>query len=255
MERIINLSGKKIVIFGGSSGIGRQTAITLSCIGAIPILIARNQIKLEETAKLCGNNRIPIYPFDLEKIEEIKGLIQTITAENGMLDGMVYAAGVSEDIPIKSMDYKRFAKTFNINYFAFMECVRQTTKKNIYNEGYRIVGVSSVSAILGEIAHCAYAGSKGAMDASIRVLAKELSLKGICINTVAPSMIKTEAVNEYIESISINSDALERTLNRQYLGFGEPQDVANAICFLLSSAARFITGITLPVDGGFTTSC
>ena len=84
-------------------------------------------------------------------------------------------------------------------------------------------------------------------------MAKELAGKGICINTVAPSMTATELYNHYIEKYGEDSDTNKELITRQYLGVAQPQDVANAIAFLISPAARFITGITMPVDGGLTT--
>ena len=143
---------------------------------------------------------------------------------------------------------------FNSNYFAFVECVRQMTKRKRYNEGFRIVSVSSVSAILGEKCLCAYAGTKAAMDGSVRVMAKELASKGICINTVAPGMTNTEMVEELVTFMEDNGDSYKRVMDRQYLGMISTENVANAICFLLSSAAGQITGVTLPVDGGYTSS-
>ena len=248
-------NNKHILVVGASSGIGRQTAIQLSELGARVTMIARREKELQETIALLQGNGHSYFLYDLTDIENIGEKIKQIVEEKGSLDGMVYTAGVGEDVPIGNLDYKRVMRTFNVNYFAFIECVRQVTKKKRYNEGFRIVAVSSISSLLGEKAHAAYAGSKAAMDASVRCIAKELGPKGICINTVAPAMIRTPMYDAFVEMNNAESDANTRTLQRQYLGLGEPKDVASAICFLLSPAARFITGITLPVDGGFTTSC
>ena len=255
MKNLVNFKNKKILIFGASSGIGRQTAIRLSELGANLIIVARREEELLKTAELCEGTDHGIYPFDVTQIDDIGGLIKNIVDEKGPLDGMVYSVGISNDVPVTSLNYKRLYNTFESNYFAFVECVRQTAKRNRYNEGFRIVAVSSVSSLQGEKSHCAYAGSKAAMDGSVRVMAKELAAKGICINTVAPGITKTEMSGKILEFMESGGDSFERIEQRQYLGMIEPGDVANAVCFLLSSAARMITGITLPVDGGFTSSC
>lgn len=254
MKPMIDFSGKRIAVFGASSGIGRCTAVTLHGLGARLLLIARRADALQETAALCGGDARCV-SCDLTDSEAIGRLIKDEVQAAGAFGGMVYSAGMNEDIPVSALSPQKAAETFQINYFAFLECVRQITKRGRYTEGLRIVGISSVSSLLGEKAHCAYAGSKAAMDASVRVMAKELAPKGICINTVAPGMIMTEMTQNLIRLHGAENSAYERTMQRQYLGMGEPQDAANAVCFLLSDAARLITGVTLPVDGGFTTSC
>ena len=88
----------------------------------------------------------------------------------------------------------------------------------------------------------------------MRCMAKELAEKGICINTVAPAMTETELFDHFLEKYGDDSESSTTLLKRQYLGIIQPEDVANAVAFLLSPAARFITGITLPVDGGLTTT-
>lgn len=261
MNKFLDFNDKKIIVFGASSGIGRETAILLCNLGASVIAVGRNDEELKNTANLClkvkGNTDAKViqYNFDLSNIEKIAEFIKKIVNENGPIDGMVYTAGINEDTPLKSLNFDRTLKTFNINYFAFIECVRQLTIKGNYREGFRIVGVSSVSTFFGEKAHTAYAGSKGAMDASIRVIAKELSAKGIAINSVAPGMTHTKMTDVFIEANGIESDAYVRTMSRQYLGMAQPIDIANTICFLLSDRAKMITGVTVPVDGGFSTSC
>ena len=168
---------------------------------------------------------------------------------------MAYIAGISDgDVPVKYLTYERQLNTFKTNYFAFVEFVRQATKRGMYNEGMRIVAVSSIASLRGEKAHVAYSASKSAMDSAIRCIAKELASKGICINSVAPAMVNTEMYQHFLEVQGEDSEANLRAVGRQYLGLAETSDVANAIAFLISPDARFITGITLPVDGGFTTT-
>ena len=190
---MIDLSNKNILIVGASSGIGAETACVLSEAGAKTILVARREEKLIEVCnKMSGQNK-SYYLGDVSEINSIEGLIKKIVQEQGKLDGMAYVAGISDgDVPIKYLTYERQLNTFMTNFFGFVECVRQVTKRGMYNEGFRIAAVSSVASLRGEKAHVAYSASKSAMDSAIRCIAKELGPKGICINSVAPSMVNTD---------------------------------------------------------------
>lgn len=253
---MIDFKEKTILIVGASSGIGEETAYVLANNGAKVILVARREDKLKSVCDKIKSDKKSYYVGDASNIENIEKLVQMIVAENGKLDGMVYVAGISKgDVPIKYLTYDRQLDTFKTNYFGFVEFVRQTTKRNMFNTGFRIVAISSVASMLGDKAHLAYSASKAAIDSAVRCLAKELADKGICVNSVAPSMIRTDMYESFLELNQSNSIENSGILSRQYLGIGEPIDVANTITFLMSKEARFVTGITMPVDGGFSTSC
>lgn len=254
MNQFVDLTGRKILITGASSGIGKQAALTLNGLGADVILVARREERLKAVlSELEGENNA-YYVSDLSEVNRIEHLFRQIVEEQGKLDGMVYAAGIATYTPLKLFKPEKMQEVFNINYFGFIESVRQICKKGRYNEGMRIVGVSSVASMRGDKARLAYSGSKAAMDASVRCIATEVYDKGICINTVAPAMTETEMYFEFMKTEGMSSPKNRGILERQYMGIGKPEDIANAIAFLISPAARFITGITLPVDGGMTTS-
>ncbi len=251
---MINLSGKNILVVGASSGIGEETAWVLARQGANVILLARREERLADICSRIGE-KASYYLCDVSDIDSIAAVVKTVVDEKGKLDGMAYIAGISDgDVPVKYLTYERQLNTFKTNYFAFVEFVRQVTKRGVYNEGMRIVAVSSIASLRGEKAHVAYSASKSAMDSAIRCIAKELGSKGICINSVAPAMVNTEMYQHFLDVQGEESEANLRAVGRQYLGLAETSDVANAIAFLISPDARFITGITLPVDGGFTTT-
>lgn len=254
MKNIVDLSNKRILVAGASSGIGRQTAVLLSELGADVILLARREDKLQETRALLGGGNHAYYAADLTDLNLIESVIDSIVAEQGKLDGLVYSAGISLSLPLKMYKPEKLERVFTINFFAFIECVRQVTKKGHYNDGMRIVGISSAASLVGDKSHLGYSSSKAAMDAAVRCMAKELADRGICINTVAPAMTATEMHQQFVDKYGKDSQNYKEILSRQYLGIAETTDIANAIAFLLSTAARFITGITLPVDGGMTTS-
>ena len=252
---MIDFKDKSILVVGASSGIGEKTACVLAEQGANVILLARRESRLIDLCKRIGENKASYYLCDVSEIESIESVVKTIVSDHGKLDGMAYVAGISDgDVPVKYLTYDRQLTTFKTNYFAFVEFVRQVTRRGNYNEGFRIAAVSSVASLRGEKAHVAYSASKSAMDSAIRCIAKELGPKGICINSVAPSMVNTEMYQHFLEVQGEDSEANMKAVGRQYLGLAETSDVANALAFLLSPEARFITGITLPVDGGFSTT-
>ena len=255
MYSFVDLTDRRILVAGASSGIGRQTAITLSRLGAKVILVARREDMLHQTLALLEGVGHNYYCADLSIIDEIGSLIKRIVNEQGKLDGLVFAAGITKNAPLSLFSPEKVQEMFNINFFSFFECVRQICKKGRYNAGMRIVGVSSSAAFVGSKAQEVYAATKAAMNASMRCLAHEVAEKGICLNTVAPGMIETDMYKTYLANYGgEGGEANNNLLRRQYLGIGKPDDVANAIAFLISPAARFITGITLPVDGGMTSS-
>ncbi len=253
MKNLIDLRGKTIAVAGASSGIGRETALLLNQLGAAVVLVARREDKLKEVLSQLSGEGNAYYAADLSDAGCIEPLFKSIAEHQGPLDGLVYSAGISMSLPLQLFKPEKLSHLFDINFFAFVECVRQATKKGRYNEGMRIVGVSSVASLKGDKAHLGYSASKAAMDAAVRCIAKEAAEKGICINTVAPAMTATEMYLSFVEKRGEDSESIREANARQYLGLAQPSDVANAIAFLISPAARFITGITMPVDGGLTT--
>ena len=250
---LVDLTGKRILVVGASSGIGRQTAITLSQIGARLTLIARNEEKLRQTMQELEGGGHDYFLADVSEVGMIEALIKEIIAKEGPLDGLVYSAGVGTAIPLMQSKPEKVRDAFEVNFFGFFEMVRQVAKKGRFHPGMRIVGVSSCASLRGDKSKAIYSSSKAAMDSAVRCMAKELAEKNICINTVAPSMTATELYDHYIEKYGEDSETNHELLARQYLGIARPQDVANVIAFLISPAARFVTGITMPVDGGLTT--
>ena len=141
----------------------------------------------------------------------------------------------------------------NVNFASFVEIVRCITKKNYFNKKLSIVGVSSISSLIGSLGKTGYCASKAAMDAAVRCMAKELSQNEIRVNTVCPGIVNTEIYQQFKDNAGDSQDA-QMKLERQYLGICQPIDIANAICFLLSDLSRMITGTSINVDGGMLSS-
>lgn len=254
MYPLIDLREKNIIIVGASKGIGKQTAITLSEIGAKCILISRNEEKLKKVIEELEGHNHTYLCMDVSNIDGIENAIKNIVEKVGKIDGMAYIAGITNDRPLNLLKHDIIEETLRVNYEAFIEFTRCVCKKNNYNSGMRIVGVSSIASLYGAKANTIYASSKAAINAAVRCLAKELANKNIAINAVAPSMIRTDMYDSWLKNNEEDSYQYMKMNSIQYLGVGEKEDVSNAIAFLLSPASRFITGSCLVIDGGGTTA-
>jgi len=250
MTNPMSLEGKRILVTGASSGIGAACAQVSVELGASVILVARRRCNLEAVReKLANPDRHSVLACDLSDHASIGPMVE-LAIRDGKLNGVVYAAGVGPMLPIGQLTTCNVQSVFDVNYFGFIELVRQCTNFKARGAGCSVVAISSVSAMVGWGGVVAYCGSKGAMSSSVRALAMELAPKGVRVNAVCPSNINTPLYKAGACEIS-DKDSIRRLLAKQPLGLGEPRQVANAVAFLLSDAASFITGVNLPVDGGY----
>ncbi len=251
--RGLSFENKSIVV-AGVGGIGAETAILLNSLGANIILVDINDGNLITTLGVLKHNLNKKYCCDFSNVNEIEPVTKNIVKEIGPVDGLVYCVGTGSVRPLKMSKYDFMLHVMNINFFSFVEMVRCFSLRGNYNsEGMNIVGVSAIGAYLGNSTKTAYCASKGAMNAAVRCIAKELAPKNIRINTVAPGVTDTpmaRAAEDY------GNDSMEHKmiLARQYLGICQPSDIANSIAFLMSDLSRMITGSCITVDGGKLTS-
>ena len=248
MYNPLDLTGKRVLVTGASSGIGRACAVMVSKLGARVVLVARRELELQKTREMLEGEGHLVFPCDLSEVTALEHLFQMST-KDGILSGLVHAAGYAPAGPIHMLSVEDMTNTMCINYFSFMGLMKHFSKRKYCQQG-SVVAISSVSAMTGWSGGSVYAGSKGALSASIRSLALELINKKIRVNGVLPSNIRT-AMYESITEGANDSEGIERLLAKQHLGLGEVDDVAHAVCFLLSDASRFITGTNLVVDGGY----
>ena len=247
----MRLDGKRVLVTGASSGIGRACALCAARLGATVVLTGRRAAALEETrAQLPEPSVHRVIPGDLAAAAFVSELPGLATAD-GPLDGFVHAAGVCAAMPIGVVGETQLAASLQVNYSAFMLLMKQFSKKKFANQGFSAVAVSSVSAAAGWPGGALYAGSKGALSAAVRALALELAPKGMRVNAVCPSHIRTPLLAALAGSPLSEPSVLASLAAKQPLGLGEPEQVATAVCFLLGGAASFITGVNLPVDGGY----
>lgn len=246
----MELTGRHILVTGASSGIGRATAILVSKLGAKVSLIARNLEKLNETFDILEGEGHTMYSFDLKQVEGIERLVKQIVTQSGALNGLVHSAGIGTMRPLSMTKSNFLHDMMLINFYAFVELVRCASKKKNYIEGASFIGMSSIGSHYGDKSKTAYCASKAAMDAATKCMAKELEAKKIRVNTVVGGLVKTDMYNLFMDNAG--EDAVDsHVLEKQYLGVGEPIDIANAMAYLLSDASKFITGTGFIVDGGY----
>ena len=246
----MTLEGRRILITGASSGIGRACAIMASQLGADVVLVGRRGGALAETqAQMDRPQDHQCVCWDFAQQGDITPLLQEATRV-GKLSGAVYSAGICSAIPLKMLSEQRALEEMMVNWLGFLSLMKGATKARFAAAGFSAVAISSISASVGWRGIAVYSGTKGALSASIRSLAMELANRQIRVNAVCPSNIQTPMFDQVAREI--NSEAqLQALLLRQPLGLGKPEQVAAAVCFLLSDAASFITGVNLPVDGGY----
>lgn len=244
---LVDLSGKRILVTGASSGIGRACAILASQLGASVILTGRRSDALDETWRRMENQDFHlIHPCDICDHVAVAELVSVA----GKVDGLVHAAGIGPMCPIGFIDEEHVQSVMKTNYFAFLELMKHYSKAKNRSAKMSVVAISSVSALVGWGGVSVYSGSKGALSASVRALAMELVPKGIRVNAVCPSNVQTPMYEA--GSVDMNDEtSLKALIAKQPLGLGVPEQVASAVAFLLSDAAGFITGVNLPVDGGY----
>lgn len=243
----MSLEGRRILITGASSGIGRACAIQASELGASVVLTGRRPDALGETLRQMEHPDCHlVYPCDICDSASVAELVKS----GGKIDGLVHAAGIGPMCPIGFVDEDHVQSVMKTNYFAFLTLMKHYSKAKNRSDRLSVVVVSSVSALAGWGGVVVYCGSKGALSASVRALAMELAPKGVRVNAVCPSNIKTPMYDA--GALDLNTEeGLAALKAKQPLGLGMPEQVASVAAFLLSDAASFITGVNLPVDGGY----
>lgn len=245
-----SLSGKHIVVSGASSGLGQATAIYLATLGAKLSLVGRDEARLEATrSALLPSRDHATYAVDVGDFKAADDLVQQIVSQRGAIDGLFHSAGTSLVMPMRLTKHSQINDLFGAAVMGALGMAKALSRKNSMNDGGSLVFMSSVSAVRGRRGMVAYSAAKAATSGMVRALAIELADRAIRVNSITAGAVETEMHRNFVESVSDNLVAGYRDLHP--LGFGQPDDVASAVAFLLSDASRWITGIDLPVDGGY----
>lgn len=250
MVNAFSLKNKTILITGASSGIGRACAISCSNYGANLILLGRNEFELNETCSfLYPETRVEKILCDLTSVQNLESLIVEKIRILGNVSGFIHCAGIEKTLPLKKQTTEIFNAIFDVNVLAGFEVAKILSLKKYKTEQSSFVFISSVAGMVGEVGKTIYSASKGAIISGVRSMAMELARSGVRVNSVSPAMISTPILEVLFDGIG--EDAANEIIKKHPLGIGKPQDVANACVFLLSDAAKWITGTNLVVDGGY----
>ena len=243
-----SLLGKRILVTGASSGIGRAIAIECSRMGANVILTARNEERLNETLQQMDNIQLhQIIVADLSNMDDIKSLVDFI--ENP-LDGIVQCAGFTVPKPFQFVNQKDIDSIMAVNFMAPAILSQMLLKKKMLNKGASIVFISSISGVwVSYVGSSLYSASKGAVNGLVKGMAIELAAKSIRVNCVNPGMVETNILEKgIISDEQLHNDMQLYPLKRH----GKPEEIAYAVIYLLSDASAWVTGTNLLIDGGYT---
>ncbi len=244
----MNLNGKIALVTGASRGIGRQIALTLAGYGATVIVNyngseAKAKEVLKEIEEAGGTaEAIQCSVADFAASQE---MIQGIIKKYGRLDILVNNAGITRDNLIMKMSEEDFDAVLDTNLKGAFNCIKHASRQMLKQRGGRIINISSVSGVMGNAGQANYCASKAGVIGLTKSVARELGSRGITCNAVAPGFIKTEMTEVLPEDVK-TAMGEQIPLKR----FGETRDVAEAVAFLASDHAAYITGQVLSVDGG-----
>ena len=244
------LKGKKILITGASSGIGRASAIMLAECGADLILCGRSKDRLEDTKRLLSfSDRHNIECFDLIGTDQISSDLDVLVRKYGALDGVFHSAGISLLKPIKLLSDKDISNVLGPSLYAALAIGKVFSKKSNMNDGASIVFMSSVSGHAGQQGMTLYSASKSSIDGLTRSLASELANRKIRVNSIAAGGVVTEMHRKMIGSS--HDDVINAYENMHLLGFGNPNDIAGMVVYMMADISRWMTGATVVLDGGY----
>ena len=241
-----SLDGKTVLVTGSSSGIGQETAIQCSKLGAKVIITARNEERLKETLSQMDGEGHSMVIAELTRQEELENLVSTIDTLNGVV--LCAGKGMTSPFPFSTRD--KYDEIFNVNFFAPVELLRLLVKKKKLEKDSSVVFVSSIGGNGSySFGNGVYGASKAAINSTMKFCARELAAKKIRVNTVNPGMVNTKliqggAISEEQHKLDMEKYPLKR--------YGEPEDIAYGIIYLLSDASSWVTGHSLVIDGGVT---
>jgi len=247
----MDFDGRWVVVSGASSGLGRAIAVELASQGARLVLIGRDSGRLAETERSLRGEGHRTVILDLTQHEAIAGAIDGVRQLTGPIYGLCHAAGVVATRPLQANKVSVVQAQLDVNLLAGLELARAVCRRDVMSEGEgSVLFISSVYGHVGMPGQIGYCASKGAVAAATRAMAIELARRRVRVNCVSPGLVLTDMTEKAFELLS--PDQVEKLKAAYPLGPGRPEDVARAAAFLLAPGTPWITGVDLPVDGGFT---
>lgn len=251
---MFNLNGKVAVVSGASSGLGQQMALALARQGADLAILARRVERLEEfkpKLEKAGAKKVIAIKCDVTSTDDINNAAKTVEKEWGKVDILLNCAGSSKDKGVVDMTDEEWDFTIatdETSVFKMTRAFAKIMKKNKYG---RIINIASMYGLVGntEIHTIAYHTSKGAVVNFTRAVAAELATDGITCNAICPGYFETELTKAVLDTNRFQEFAKTHVPMQRY---GKPGELDAAVVFLASEEASYVTGVILPVDGGYT---
>jgi NAD(P)-dependent dehydrogenase (short-subunit alcohol dehydrogenase family) len=241
------ITNKTAIVTGGGSGLGLAIAKKFTVNHIRTIIVGRDRQKLEDAAVRLGSLAIPVF-FDLTELSDIPGFVQNLIATHGPVDILVNNAGINQKKSALEVSDGEFQAILTTNLNSVFALTREVGRSMVAAKKGSIVNVSSMASQYGLPGVVSYTASKSAIEGITRALAVEWSPAGVRVNCVAPGFIETD-----MSARALNGDPerKRKVLDRTPMGrLGQPDDVANAVYFLATGEAGFVTGTVLRVDGG-----
>ncbi len=241
----MNLANKVAIVTGSGRGIGKAIALKLAEAGATVVVndVAETVNSVAEEIKAMNRQSLAVVA-DISSAPDVARLVDTIIATYGRVDILVNNAGITRDRLLLRMSDEDWDKVLNVNLKSVFLCTRAVLKHMVKQRWGRIVNISSIVGIIGNPGQANYASAKAGIIGFTRTIAKEVASRGITVNAIAPGFIDTEMTQKLPEEWK---QQLKSRIPVGYLG--TPRDVAEAVAFLASEEARYITGQVLNVDG------
>jgi NAD(P)-dependent dehydrogenase (short-subunit alcohol dehydrogenase family) len=244
MNNPFSLENKRILVTGASSGIGQCIAIECSKMGAQMVVTARNQERLHETVSQIATSDSQEIIADISTVEGVDAIVE----QAPVLDGLVLNAGIIHTAPVKFINEENMMVVFNTNILSSIRLVQRLIKKKKLNRNASVVFISSISTFQVKKGNSLYSATKGAVNSFAKALAVEVGHLGIRVNCIQPGNIKTRVM----DAGAITEEQRAEYMKKYILGEGEPIDVAYPAIYLLSNAAKWVTGSIFTIDGGGT---
>jgi len=245
---MFSLTDKVALVTGGSRGIGRAICVSLGRLGAhVAINYQGNGAAAAETLALVeqAGGKGEVLQFNVSDAEAVDGAVRDLHKRLGRLDVLVNNAGVARDQLLLRVTPEQLEETFGVNVGGALYCAKAAIRPMMRAKTGRIINVSSVVGEMGNVGQAVYSASKAAVIGLTKTLAREYASRGITVNAVAPGFIATDMTAD------LSADMTQWIMAQTPLGrVGTPEEVANAVSFLASDEAAYITGQVLRVNGG-----
>jgi NAD(P)-dependent dehydrogenase (short-subunit alcohol dehydrogenase family) len=243
-----SLTGKRILVTGASSGIGRQIAVSCAHMGATIIGVGRDEVRIRETQQVLDRVGRGHQMVSAE-LTEPAGRDALVAALGGLpLQGVAHVCGISRLVPVRMFSEKHMREVQATNVEAPMLLTQALLKRALLADGGSILFMASIAAHIGVPGVGMYSGTKAALIAIMRSLSMEVAKRRIRANCLSPALVRTPLLDATAKIVG----SMDMEENNYPLGFGTPEDVANAAIYFLSDASRWVTGTTLVMDGGLT---